>query len=155
MNLNSLTLIGRLIDAPIPVNSKANELIGYRFRLASNHKYKSNTGEVKEEPLYLDVIAWGKRAENLGLLLKGAQLFVSGRLRSSKYKDKDGQDRMKIELLAEDIIFPDKLAKDEFNDQATAPVRRHQTLQSQTVPQQRQAQKQVQQNLEDDFDLPF
>jgi len=154
MTLNSLTLIGRLIEAPIPVNSKANELIGYRFRLASNHKYKSNTGEVKEEPLYLDAIAWGKRAESLGLLLKGAQLFVSGRLRSSKYKDKDGQDRMKIELLAEDIIFPDKLAREEFHDPATAPVKRpQQAPRPQAQPQRQQPAQQ--QNFEEEFDLPF
>ena len=173
MSLNSLTLIGRLIDAPRAIPSKTPGVppVGCAFRIASNHRYKTKSGEVKEEQLYLDCTAWGKKGEQISLLFKGAEIFVEGRLKSSKYTDKDGQERMKTELLVEEAIFSDKLSSElEFEEEVKArggvitpwtPIINTSAPRPQFNPQpQRAAQRppapKVQQPVEDYEDsLPF
>lgn len=56
----------------------------------------------KQQTLWVRVALWGKRAEgNLKtFLVKGQQVFVSGELTTSEYKDKDGTIRTSLELNA-------------------------------------------------------
>ena len=54
----------------------------------------------------MDVVTWGKTAENAGqYLAKGRQIYVEGRIQTRQYKDKDGNDRYKTEVVANQVLF--------------------------------------------------
>lgn len=60
----------------------------------------------KEAVDFIPLVAWEKTAEFMGKYLsKGSRILVEGRLQTSKYKDKDGNDRTGFEVLVGNIEF--------------------------------------------------
>jgi single stranded DNA-binding protein len=66
---------------------------------------RGNNGE--NEVSFLDVIAWGKTAENCRQYLsKGSQVYIDGYLKQEKWQDRNtGSNRSKIRIVAEKILF--------------------------------------------------
>jgi len=76
------------------------------LRLAINRTYKSQTGEMKEEVTFVNVVVWGKQAENCSeYLSKGSPVFVEGRLQSRQWETDDGQKRSVLEVVADRVQF--------------------------------------------------
>jgi len=70
------------------------------------------TERVKDGDAWKDVTEWfrvtvfGKTAENAGQYLqKGRQVYVEGRLKTDKYKDKDGVEKTSVEVIANTLQF--------------------------------------------------
>ena len=70
------------------------------------------TERVKDGDAWKDVTEWfrvtvfGKTAENAGQYLqKGRQVYVDGRLKTEKYKDKDGVEKTSVEVIANTLQF--------------------------------------------------
>ena len=70
------------------------------------------TERVKDGDAWKDATEWfrvtlfGKTAENAAQYLeKGRQVYVEGRLKTDKYKDKDGVERTSVEVVANTIQF--------------------------------------------------
>lgn len=70
------------------------------------------TERVKDGDAWKDATEWfrvtvfGKTAENAGQYLqKGKQVYVEGRLKTDKYKDKDGVEKTSIEVIANTLQF--------------------------------------------------
>lgn len=70
------------------------------------------TERVKDGDAWKDVTEWfrvtvfGKTAENAGQYLqKGRQVYVEGRLKTEKYKDKDGVEKTSVEVIANTLQF--------------------------------------------------
>ncbi len=70
------------------------------------------TERVKDGDTWKDATEWfrvtlfGKTAENAGQYLqKGRQVYVEGRLKTDKYKDKEGVEKTSVELVANLIQF--------------------------------------------------
>ena len=66
----------------------------------------------KEETLWLKVVTWkglAERAEKY--LYKGMKVFASGKLKVSRYKDKDGNDRTVTEMVAFELDWDMKASK--------------------------------------------
>jgi single-strand DNA-binding protein len=70
------------------------------------------TERVKDGDSWKDATEWfrvtvfGKQAENAGQYLqKGKQVYVEGRLKTDKYKDKDGVEKTSIEVIANTLQF--------------------------------------------------
>lgn len=75
------------------------------FGLAVNRKYKQGD-EVKEEVCFVDVVVFGKQAENCGKYLsKGQGVIIDGRLSQRRWEGEDGQKKSKHEVVAESIRF--------------------------------------------------
>lgn len=71
------------------------------FSLAVNHKSKKG-----DETLWLSVSTWDKLAKTCAeYLAKGKRAFVSGRLSTRTYTNKDGQQATIIELIANQVVF--------------------------------------------------
>lgn len=98
-NLNSVHLIGHLTRDP---ETKAvGETSVTNFGIATNHKWKSKTGEQKEEVYFGECQAWGPRGEAIARFVKkGDAISVQGRLRLEQWDGKDGtkQSRTRIEV---------------------------------------------------------
>lgn len=75
------------------------------FGLAVNRRFKQGD-ELKEEVLFVDVVVFGKQAENAAkYLAKGSKVNVDGRLRQRRWETEDGQKRSKHEVVAESLLY--------------------------------------------------
>lgn len=77
------------------------------FGLAVNRRFKQGD-ELKEEVLFVDVVTFGKQAENAAkYLLKGSKVNVEGRLQQRRWETEAGEKRSKHEVVAENIVYLD------------------------------------------------
>lgn len=73
--------------------------------LAVNENYKNKSGELVETTVWVDVVVWGKTAENCGQYLrKGSPVLVEGRLQLDQW-EKDGEKRSKLRVRADRVHF--------------------------------------------------
>jgi single-strand DNA-binding protein len=77
-----------------------------KFSVATTESFKGRDGERKEETEWHRISYWGKNAETLSqYLLKGKQVYIEGRLRTEKWKDKEGNDRTTVEVKADRLVL--------------------------------------------------
>lgn len=92
---------------------------------ATSRKYKDAQGNAQEETEWHRISIFGKMAELAGQYLKkGSMVYIEGRLRTRKYKDKDGIDRYVTEIIGEHLQFLDKKPADvrSTNVRKTSPA---------------------------------
>jgi single-strand DNA-binding protein len=74
------------------------------LNVATSRKWREKTGDMKEETEWHRVVVWGKSAEYaVKYLAKGSKVYVEGRLQTTKWQDKNGNDRFTTEVVAETI----------------------------------------------------
>jgi single-strand DNA-binding protein len=100
-SLNKVMLMGNLTrDPELRVTPKGTSIC--QFSLAINRQYKMESGEAREEVIYVDIEAWGKQGETIAKYCsKGRPLYVEGRLRLDQWEDKNTKEkrsRMKVVL---------------------------------------------------------
>ena len=106
-SFNKVILMGNLTrDPEVRYNPSGTAVVN--FSLALNRKYKQGE-EFKEEVSYIDVVVFGKQAENCGQYLsKGSAVLVDGRLQQRRWETDDGQKRSKVEVVAISVQFMPK-----------------------------------------------
>lgn len=104
-NLNLVQLIGNLTrDPELKFTPQGTAVC--KFSLAINRKYKGNDGEMKQEVEYVNVVVWGKTAENVSkYLTKGKPCYVQGRLQTRSWETPEKQKRYATEVVAEMVQF--------------------------------------------------
>lgn len=100
-SLNKVMLMGNLTrDPELRVTPKGTPIC--QFSLAINRQFKMESGETREEVIYVDIEAWGKQGETIAkYMTKGRPLYVEGRLRLDQWEDKNTKEkrsRMKVVL---------------------------------------------------------
>lgn len=103
-SLNRVYLIGNLTrDPEIRYTSTGTAVTD--LRLASSRRYRSASGEDKEEVVYVTVSVWGRQAETSSeYLSKGSPVLIEGRLRLDEW-EKDGQKMSRLGVVAERVQF--------------------------------------------------
>ncbi len=106
-SLNKVLLMGNLTrDPELRVTPKGTPIC--QFSLAINRKFKMESGESREEVIFVDIEAWGKQGETIAkYVTKGRPLFVEGRLRLDTWEDKttkEKRSRMKVVLEAFEFV---------------------------------------------------
>ena len=107
-SFNKVILAGNLTrDPELRYTPKGTAIA--RLGIACNRKWKSETGEMKEEVTFVDVDAFGKPAETIGQYLKkGRPILIEGRLRYDTWEDKQsGQKKSKLGVVLENFQFLD------------------------------------------------
>jgi single-strand DNA-binding protein len=107
-SFNKVILAGNLTrDPELRYTPKGTAIA--RLGIACNRKWKSETGELKEEVTFVDVDAFGKQAETIGQYLKkGRPILIEGRLRYDTWEDKQsGQKKSKLGVVLESFQFLD------------------------------------------------
>ena len=105
-SFNKVMLMGNLTRDPqtkqLPSNTSVVE-----FGLAVNRRYKTQTGEDREETLFVDCAAFGKQGDVIAQYCKkGKAIFVEGRLKYDTWEDKmGGGNRSKISVVVETFQF--------------------------------------------------
>ena len=100
-SLNKVLLMGNLTrDPELRVTPKGTPIC--QFSLAINRQFKMESGESREEVIFVDIEAWGKQGETIAkYMTKGRPLYVEGRLRLDQWEDKNTKEkrsRMKVVL---------------------------------------------------------
>ena len=104
-NVNKVILVGNLGTDPV-LRQTANGHSVANLSVATNRVYKLADGTTKENTVWHRVVVWGKTAENCHKYLgKGNKVYLEGTLQTHSWKDKDGQQRWKTEVLCDDIQF--------------------------------------------------
>jgi len=107
-NFNKVILAGNLTrDPEMRYTSKGTAIVG--FGLAVNRRWKSETGEMKEEVTFVDVDAFGKQAEVISQYMKkGRPLLMEGRLKLNEWEDKNTHQKVsKLRVVLESFSFID------------------------------------------------
>src|SRR5213594_969108 len=105
-SFNKVILMGNLTrDPELRYTPKGTDIA--KFGLAVNRAWKTETGETKEDVLFIDIEAFSRQAETIGQYLKkGSPVLVEGRLRLDTWDDKQtNQKRSKILVTAENVKF--------------------------------------------------
>lgn len=107
---NRIILIGNLTKDP-ELRYTPNGAAVSKFRIAVNTRYKQGEDN-KEETLFIDIVVFGKQAENCSeYLSKGGQVLVEGRLQERRWET-DGQQKSKVEVVAQNVRFLSRRVSD-------------------------------------------
>jgi len=100
---NKVILVGNLTRDLQLTYSGSGTAIG-KSGLATNRKWKSQTGEQKEEVMFIDITFFGRTAEVVNQYLKkGSKILVEGRLSLQQWTAQDGSKRSKHEIIVENM----------------------------------------------------
>ena len=103
--MNKLILIGNLGRDPELRYTPTGQMVA-SFSVATNRRYKTASGEQREETEWFNCQAFGKLAETCNqYLTKGQQVYVEGRLTSRTYQTGDGQTRHSNDITVREIQF--------------------------------------------------
>ena len=92
---NKIILVGNL-TRDIEVKYTQGGMAISKTAIATSRKFKSNTGEQKEEVCFVDITFFGRSAEVANQYLrKGSKILVEGRLQFEQWTDQNGQKRSK------------------------------------------------------------
>jgi len=125
MDVNKVTLLGRLIKDPVAKSLPSGQEITL-FTLATNYQWKDlKTKEKKETVEFHSIIAWGQIAKVAKKYLsKGRQVYLEGRLKTRVWEDKSKQKHYRTEIVASELCLlaggkkketkPDELVAEEI-----------------------------------------
>jgi len=103
-SFNKVILMGNLTKDPEVRFTPGGTPVA-TLALAVNRRYKQGEA-LKDEVCYVDVVVFGKQAENCGQYLgKGHGVIVDGRLQQRRWETDDGQKRSKHEIVAQTVNF--------------------------------------------------
>ncbi len=112
-SFNKVILAGNLTrDPEMRYTPKGTAIAA--FTLAVNRRWKTETGEMKEEVSFIDVDAFGRQAEVIcQYMKKGRPFLVEGRLRQDTWEDKNThQKQSKLKVVLEGFSFIDTKGPD-------------------------------------------
>ena len=113
---NKVILAGNL-TRDIEVRYSSSNLAIANTGIATNRKFKSKTGEQKEEVLFVDLSFFGRTAEIAQQYLrKGSKVLVEGRLKLDQWTDQGGMKRSKHSITVENMQMLDSRQEREVLD---------------------------------------
>lgn len=114
-NMNRVFLAGNLTRDPEIRYTQSGKAIA-DLNLAINRRYKTASGELKEDTCFVNIVAWERQAELAGeYLRKGSSVLVEGALRLDQW-EANGEKRSRLRVVADRIQFLDRLKKSEMGD---------------------------------------
>lgn len=101
--LNVIAIQGRLAAAPEMRQTTTGKRV-CTFRIACDRGRKDANGNSQTD--WIPCTAWEKTAEFIyKYFQKGSMIAVDGRLQSRQYQDKNGQNRIAVEIVANNVNF--------------------------------------------------
>ena len=102
-DINRIELQGRVGN--LRTNTVNGTMVA-NFSLATDLRYKNSEGAGVSETTWHNVVAWsGRDMPDLSKITIGMPLYVSGRMRTTKYTTAEGTDKYFYEVLANRIRF--------------------------------------------------
>jgi len=105
--MNTVVIMGNMTRDVELKYSQSGTAIG-SFGIAVNEKKKDQSGNYIDVPMFFDVTAFGKTAENIQKFFgKGSRILLNGSLDFQQW-EKDGQKRSKVGIKAFSFDFIDR-----------------------------------------------
>lgn len=102
-DLNHCAFIGRLGKDPETRLMPNGDAVA-NFSIAVGESWKDRNGDKQEKTEWVRCVAFRKLGEIVGqYLTKGKQVYVSGKMQTRKWQDKEGQDRYSTEIVVSDM----------------------------------------------------
>jgi single-strand DNA-binding protein len=102
-SFNKVIIIG-YISNEIEIKQTTSGTSVCSFNVAVN-RFSREPGEEKKADFFT-VVAWGNKAEFVGKYFsKGKPILVCGRLENRSWTDKNGNNRISTEIIAEEVSF--------------------------------------------------
>lgn len=101
--ISKVILIGNLGRDP-ETRYTPNGTMNVQFSMAVSRRYNDSSGQQQEQTNWFRVTAWGRQAETLdgltqrGIVGKGRQVYVEGRLDAREYQDQSGTSRTSLDV---------------------------------------------------------
>ncbi|XPV69023.1 MAG: single-stranded DNA-binding protein [Halarcobacter sp.] len=115
---NKVVMVGNL-TRDIELRYMPNGAALAKSAIATSHRYKSQTGEQKEEVCFLDFNIFGRSAEVANQYLrKGSKVLLEGRLVFEQWTAQDGTNRSRHALRVDTMKMLDSKADSQNNNQA-------------------------------------
>lgn len=109
--LNVVILIGRLTHTPEPRTTRAGDTV-VNFSLAVQRS-RVNKATGQRDTDFVDCTAFGKTADFITrYFAKGQLMNVKGELHTSKYTDRNGNNRTKLEVCVDGVEFVESKSKE-------------------------------------------
>ena len=104
LNLNRAMVLGNATrDAELRTTPNGKSVAS--FAVATNRRWKDQSGENKDEVQFHEIVSWGKLAEIAAQIVKkGTKVYVEGRLQTRTWEGQDGARRERTEIIADNII---------------------------------------------------
>lgn len=120
------TVVGRLTADP-EIRYTKNGTPVASFTLASSQRvYNKQTNQWEDgDATFLDCTAWAKLAEGVDTLHKGQRVIAAGVLEQRRWETWDGQNRSKMELVADEVGTSVLFAGDNNGGNAKQPRNQH------------------------------
>ena len=104
--LNRIILMGRLTRDPELRHTGSGTAVA-SFSLAVERDFRDKTSGQKTTD-FIDIVAWRQTGEFVSkYFTKGRMIVVSGSLQSRKWQDRNGQNRISWEVIADNVYFGD------------------------------------------------
>lgn len=135
MNVNKTFHAGRLTRDP-QISYLPSQTAVVEFGLAVNRNWMKD-GIKQEEVLFIECKMYGKRAEVINKYIdKGDPIFIEGHLKIDTWKQDDGHNRSKTYIVVDNFEFVS-------------------TTEKQAEGYNEPAKKEVEQQVDDDGEIPF
>lgn len=105
-SFNKVVLMGNLTRDP-ELRQAANSTVICKASVAVNESYVDKDGNRRENPVFVEVCAFGTVAENIQKhFFKGSPILIEGRLNQQNWEDKKtGEKRSKLVVIVEKFAF--------------------------------------------------
>ncbi len=110
-SLNRIEVRGNVGFDP-RISSFEDGSVVMRLSLATNESFKNKKGEMQEETVWHNIVAWaGKNMPDFNKIKKGDFLAVTGRLKPVQYQTKAGVDKQTYEIVAFSIKLSENIVE--------------------------------------------
>ena len=122
-DLNYCSFIGRLGTDPESRFTTSGDCVT-SFSIAVGSQWKNKDGEKQDATEWVNIVAWRKLGEICAeYLKKGSQVFISGKIKTEKYQDKEGVTRYSTKIVAEQMqMLGGKREGDQHEEPAARPA---------------------------------
>ncbi len=102
--VSKMTIVGNLgADPEVRYSQGGMAMCNLRVAVTERRKEGDNYADHTE---WFTLVCFGKTAENAQRFLKkGRQVFAEGRFQARKWLDKDGKDRVSLEVVVNQLLF--------------------------------------------------
>lgn len=156
--LNVVAIMGRLVADPELRTTPAGHSV-YSFRIACDRSY-AQYGQQRQAD-FIDIVAWRQQADFVSKYFqKGSLIAVEGSLQTRQYRDKNGNNRTAVEVVANNISFAGAKRQDgqsvpSYEQQTKNHVQQAKAAQDAPQPAYTQGSMDDFAMINDNDDLPF
>ena len=125
-SLNRVMIIGNLgRDPELRYTTRGNAVCNFTVAVNRPGRTDENGQRAEDETEWFSVVAWDKLAETCNQFLsKGRKVYVEGRLQTRAWEGQDGQQRSRVEVVAQNMVMLDSKGRSDGDSVGAAAAPR-------------------------------